>query len=151
MQDIMTFPRVQFSRFFLGNLPPDPLYNSCIRGWQSACFSDNLVLNVQSQKTPCQDKTNDDTRVWMKQKLEHQRIQNETKTLFTWSGGPRSSGVGFFCFHALGDAKQKKPTPTRPGSPTPCKQGLSSEFLRHVDVCNSFLTWKAKMGRRDEI
>ena len=21
-----------------------------------------------------------------------------TKTLFTWSGGPRSSGVGFFCF-----------------------------------------------------
>ena len=31
--------------------------------------------------------------------------------LFTWSGGPRSSGVGFFCFHALGDTKQKKPTP----------------------------------------
>ena len=28
---------------------------------------------------------------------------------------------------------------------------LSSEFLRHVDVCNSFLTWKAKIGRRDEI
>ena len=26
-------------------------------------------------------------------------------------GGPRSSGVGFFCFHALGDTKQKKPTP----------------------------------------
>ena len=21
-----------------------------------------------------------------------------SKTLFTWSGGPRSSGVGFFCF-----------------------------------------------------
>ena len=34
-----------------------------------------------------------------------------SKTLFTWSGGPRSSGVGFFCFHALGDTKQKKPTP----------------------------------------
>ena len=33
------------------------------------------------------------------------------KGLFTWSGGPRSSGVGFFCFHALGDTKQKKPTP----------------------------------------
>ena len=27
------------------------------------------------------------------------------------SGGPRSSGVGFFCFHALGDTKQKKLTP----------------------------------------
>ena len=34
-----------------------------------------------------------------------------SKGLFTWSGGPRSSGVGFFCFHALGDTKQKKPTP----------------------------------------
>ena len=34
-----------------------------------------------------------------------------TKGLFTWGGGPRSSGVGFFCFHALEDTKQKKPTP----------------------------------------
>ena len=33
------------------------------------------------------------------------------KGLFTWSGGPRSSGVGFFCFHALWDIKQKKFTP----------------------------------------
>ena len=31
--------------------------------------------------------------------------------LFTWSGGPRSSGAGFFCFHVLGDTKQKNPTP----------------------------------------
>ena len=37
--------------------------------------------------------------------------------LFTWSGGPRSSGVGFFCFHALGDTKQKKPTPLNRGPP----------------------------------
>ena len=29
-----------------------------------------------------------------------------TKGLFTWSGGPRSSGVGFFCFHALEDTKR---------------------------------------------
>ena len=35
---------------------------------------------------------------------------NEVKGLFTWSGGPRSSGVSFFCFHALGDTKQKKLT-----------------------------------------
>ena len=50
-----------------------------------------------------------------------------SKGLFTWSGGPRSSGVGFFCFHALEDTKQKKLTPLdhRPGSPTPCKQGLN--------------------------
>ena len=34
------------------------------------------------------------------------------ETPFTRSGGlARSSGVGFFCFHALGDTKQKKPTP----------------------------------------
>ena len=31
--------------------------------------------------------------------------------------GTRSSGVGFFCFHALGDTKQKKPTPLDRGPP----------------------------------
>ena len=25
-------------------------------------------------------------------------LRQPFKTLFTWSGGPRSSGVGFFCF-----------------------------------------------------
>ena len=39
------------------------------------------------------------------------------KGLFTWSGGPRSSGVGFFCFHALEDTKQKKLTPLDRGPP----------------------------------
>ena len=39
------------------------------------------------------------------------------KGLFTWSGGPRSSGVGFFCFHALWDTKQKKPTRLDRGPP----------------------------------
>ena len=33
------------------------------------------------------------------------------KTLFTWSGGPRSSGVGFLCFVYTRAWKQKKPTP----------------------------------------
>ena len=37
-------------------------------------------------------------------------IKRVTKGLPTWSGGPRSSWVGFFCFHALGATKQKKPT-----------------------------------------
>ena len=40
-----------------------------------------------------------------------------SKGLFTWSGGARSSGVGFFCFHALGDTKQKKLTPLDRGPP----------------------------------
>ena len=44
-------------------------------------------------------------------------IANPSKGLFTWSGGPRSSGVGFFCFHALGDTKQKKSTPLNQGPP----------------------------------
>ena len=39
------------------------------------------------------------------------------KGLFTWSGGPRSGEVGFFCFHALGDTKQKKLTPLDRGPP----------------------------------
>ena len=43
--------------------------------------------------------------------------RDRTKGLFTWSGGPQSSGVGFFCFHALGDTKQKKLTPLDRGSP----------------------------------
>ena len=41
----------------------------------------------------------------------------EAKTLFTWSGGPRSSGAGFFCFQALEDTKQKKHTLLDRGPP----------------------------------
>ena len=26
---------------------------------------------------------------------------------FAWSGGPRSSGVGFFCFHSLGTQNKR--------------------------------------------
>ena len=52
-------------------------------------------------------------------------FDEHSKGLFTWRGGPRCSGVGFFCFHALGDTKQKKPTPLDPGFPTPCKQALN--------------------------
>ena len=44
-------------------------------------------------------------------------IKRVTKGLFTWSGGPRSSGVSFFCFHALEDTKQKKLTPLDRGPP----------------------------------
>ena len=40
-----------------------------------------------------------------------------TKGLFTWSGGPLTSGVGFFCFHALGETKQKKLSPLDRGPP----------------------------------
>ena len=56
-----------------------------------------------------------------------------TQGLFTWSEGPRSSGVGFFCFHALEDPKQKKPT--RPWSPTSCKQGQNCGPVFHRLMC----------------
>ena len=68
-----------FQKFFRGTCPRTPLYNSCIRGWQSACFSNNLVLNVQLQKNSMPSQNEWWYQVWMKQKFEHQRIQNETK------------------------------------------------------------------------
>ena len=48
------------------------------------------------------------------------------KGLFTWSGGPRSIGVGFFCFHALGDPKQKKLTQLDRGPPLHVNRVLNS-------------------------
>ena len=38
-----------------------------------------------------------------RREIEHETetdnlMRTKAKTLFTWSGGPRSSGVGFFCF-----------------------------------------------------
>ena len=57
-------------------------------------------------------------------------IKCVTKGPFTWSGGPRSSGVGFFCFHALGDTKQKKLTPLDRGPPL--------HVNRVLEVCGSF-------------
>ena len=54
-----------------------------------------------------------------KKEREICEIDAKFKGLFTWSGGPRSGGVGFFCFHfhALADTKQKKPTPLDRGPP----------------------------------
>ena len=50
-------------------------------------------------------------------KIIIQMQRNKIKGLFTWSEGARSSGVGFFCFHALEDTKQKKLTPLDRGPP----------------------------------
>ena len=58
------------------------------------------------------------TRMWRKvQQNAEIKIKPKSKGLFTWTGEPQSSGVGFFCFHALGDTKQKKPTPLDRGPP----------------------------------
>ena len=51
------------------------------------------------------------------------------KGLFTWSGGPQSSGVDFFCFHPPGATKQKKPTPLDRGPPLHANRVL--ENYRH--------------------
>ena len=45
---------------------------------------------------------------WNREKVEGDWL---SKTLFTWSGVPRSSGVGFFCFVSPRAWTQKKPTP----------------------------------------
>ena len=42
-------------------------------------------------------------------------------------GTPRSSGVGFFCFDALGDTKQKKPTPLDRGPPLHVNRPLDQD------------------------
>ena len=47
----------------------------------------------------------------------------------TWSGGPRSSGVGFFCFHALGNTKQKKPTSLNRGPPLHVNRVLIADVV----------------------
>ena len=63
----------------------------------------------------------------------HIRILNEhlcSKGLFTWSGGSRSSGVGFFCFHALGNTKQKKPTPLDRGPPLHVNRPLDDNVVK---------------------
>ena len=44
-------------------------------------------------------------------------FKNELRACLHWGGGPRSSGVGFFCFHALRGTKQKKTTPLDRGPP----------------------------------
>ena len=66
--------------------------------------------------------------------------KTEIKGLFIWSGGPRSSGVCFFCFHALGGHKTKETYPTRLGSATPCKQGLILRYVAFFVKCGSNLT-----------
>ena len=55
------------------------------------------------------------------------REEAKFKGLFTWSGGPRSSGVDFFCFHALEDTKQKKLTPLDRGPPLHVSRVLNSQ------------------------
>ena len=56
-------------------------------------------------------------------------VMQETKGLFTSSEGPRSSGVGFFCFHALGDTKQKKFTPLDRGPPLHVNRVLDDDRI----------------------
>ena len=101
------------------------LFQHCYAVWRS-----NLSCRCKSsQVTSCLASKNRvlDSLFFMKENLWpwHRRASyptpcvsaSDTSGLFTWSGGPRSSGVGFFCFHALEDTKQKKPTPLDRGPP----------------------------------
>ena len=56
-------------------------------------------------------------------------VPDRFKGLFTWSGGPQSSGVGFFCFVFPRAWKQKKPTPLDRGLPLHVNRPLGTLSL----------------------
>ena len=58
----------------------------------------------------------------------------------SWSGGPRSSGVGFCCFQALEDTKQKKLTPLDRGLPLHVNRVFNSSALEKWTVVTSTRT-----------
>ena len=62
--------------------------------------------------------------------------------------GPRSSRVGFFCFHALGDTKQKKPTPLDRGPPLHVNRVLLSKGLMEMihSIVSSIIALKTKLS-----
>ena len=81
-------------------------------------------------------------RMWRHQYIaRHMMAISTSKTLFTWSGGPRSSGVSFFCFVSPQSVKTKETNPTRPKSTNPCKQaqkqgqlGRKILFMHHATL-----------------
>ena len=86
----MSFPRVQFSIFFLGEHAPEPLYViRAFRADSTLVSPVTLVLNVQLQKTSYLDKMNDNTeKQWSKIYIildenrslnTNETIQNKTK------------------------------------------------------------------------
>ena len=60
------------------------------------------------------------------------KLPETSKTLFTWSEGPRSSGVGFFCFVSPRAWKQKKPTPLDRGLPFHVNRPLVTRFMEEM-------------------
>ena len=70
-----------------------------------------------------------------------------SKGLFTWSGGPRSSGVGFFWFHALGDTRQNNPTPLDRGPPLHVNRVLM--FCRSPEEIKGMLDHQLKSHWRN--
>ena len=66
------------------------------------------------------------------------KLPETSQGLFTWSGGPRSSGVGFFCFHALWDTKQKKPTTLDRGPPLHVNRPLVTRFMEEMSYVFPF-------------
>ena len=61
----------------------------------------------------------------------------DINTLFTWSGGPRSSGVSFFCFVPLRAWKQKKPTPLDRGPPLHVNRVLLLKLVKKGGVLDN--------------
>ena len=141
---IWHFRESNFQKAFFGGAyprtppPPPPLlplYNSCIRGWPSFSFSSNLVLNVQLQKNSIPRQNEWWYRVWMKQKFEHQRIQNETKLPLRkrqWHIQGRARGPPlFFDQNEAGRAEKKI---SGDCTPPPLSQGLDDRTPPYLKV-----------------
>ena len=66
----------------------------------------------------------------------HKCGKTYSKTLFTWSGGPLVQWGKFLLFCVPQSVKTKETYPTRPGSPTPCKQALNLQKAYKYDQTN---------------
>ena len=60
-------------------------------------------------------------------------------------GEARSSGVGFFCFHALGDTKEKKPAPLDRGPPLHVNRVLISDSDLQIQISKNVLHLTLKL------
>ena len=78
------------------------------------------------------------------------------KGLFTWSGGPLSSGVSFFCFHSLGDTKQKRLTPLDRGPPVHVNRVLinsqmTNKIVHEIAHVTEFLETKTECSTKPKL
>ena len=93
-------------------------------------FSGSFSGAPASKATPSNE--NDSVKLLYKTELVHNKMKSLVLGPVYMEWGTRSSGVGFFCFHALGDTKQKKPTPLDRGPPLHVNRPLLPLQTRNI-------------------